>query len=133
MCVTAVLLSALTHLQQRSLAKVENDLAVRPASRFFWHLLRLPMNFFSQRHAGDLVGSVAANDRVAALMAGDVATNLVSALLAGVYLALMVRYDAGLTVIVVAVATVKGDGPGAPLGAKISFGGCPESVDEQVA
>ena len=43
MCVTAVLLGALTHLQQRSLARVENDLAVRSASRIFWHLLRLPM------------------------------------------------------------------------------------------
>ena len=52
------------------------------------------------------MGSVAANDRVASLLAGDVATNLVSALLAGVYLALMVRYDAGLTMVVLAVATI---------------------------
>jgi predicted lipid-binding transport protein (Tim44 family) len=37
-------------------------------------------------------------------MSGDVATSLVSSLLAGMYLALMFRYDAGLTGIVIAIA-----------------------------
>ena len=104
MSLTAVLLCALTLLQQRALARVENNLAVRSASEFFWRLLRLPMGFFSHRHAGELVGTVTANDRVAGLLAGDVATNLVSALLAGAYLALMIRYDRTLTAVVIAVA-----------------------------
>src|SRR5438093_63835 len=36
MAVTAAILSALTVLQQRALAKVEMNLAVRSASEFFW-------------------------------------------------------------------------------------------------
>jgi NHLM bacteriocin system ABC transporter peptidase/ATP-binding protein len=106
MAVTVVLLSALTLLQQRALSRLEANLAVRSASEFFWHLLRLPMTFFAQRHTGDLVDAVAANDRVAALLAGEVATNLVNALLAGVYLALMYRYDKMLAAIVLAIAVI---------------------------
>src|SRR5262249_56909012 len=93
MAITAVLLSAITVLQERAVARVESNLAVRSASEFLWRLLRLPMTFFAQRHPGDVVDSVGTNDRVAALLAGEVATNLVSALLAGAYLALMYRYD----------------------------------------
>lgn len=104
MAITAVLLSAITVLQQRALALVESNLAVRSASEFLWHLLRLPMTFYAQRHPGDVVDSVGANDRVAALLAGEVATNLVSALLAGVYLALMYRYDRMLAGIVLVIA-----------------------------
>ena len=104
MAVTAVLLGALTVLQQRALARLEANLAVRSASEFFWHLLCLPITFFGQRHAGDLVETVSANDRVAGLLAGEVATNLVNALLAGIYLVLMYRYDAMLTAIVLAIA-----------------------------
>jgi NHLM bacteriocin system ABC transporter peptidase/ATP-binding protein len=104
MAVTAVLLGALAVLQQRALARLEANLAVQSASEFFWHLLRLPIAFFGQRHPGDLVETVSANDRVAGLLAGEVATNLVNALLVGVYLVLMYRYDATLTAIVLATA-----------------------------
>ena len=50
--------------------------------------------------------AVAANERVATLLAGDVATNLASALLAGAYLALMFRYDKMLAAIVLIIAAI---------------------------
>ena len=34
-----------------------------------WHVLRLPVEFFSQRFAGDLANRIEANDRVARLLA----------------------------------------------------------------
>ena len=106
MAVTGMLLSALTVWQQNALTRLESNLAVRSASELFWRLLRLPMNFFAQRHTGDLVDAVAANERVATILAGDVATNLASALLAGAYLALMFRYDKMLAAIVLIIAAI---------------------------
>jgi ABC-type bacteriocin/lantibiotic exporter with double-glycine peptidase domain len=106
MAATAMVLGALTVLQQRALSCLEANLAVRSASEFFWRLLRLPMTFFSHRHTGDLVDAVAANERVAGLLAGDVATNLANALLAGAYLALMCRYDKMLAAIVLIIAAI---------------------------
>jgi ABC-type bacteriocin/lantibiotic exporter with double-glycine peptidase domain len=106
MAITAVFLSGITVLQQRALAHVENNLAVNSASEFFWRLLRLPITFFERRHTGDIVDSVTANDRVATLLADETATNLVNALLASAYWALMYRYDRILSAIVLAIAGI---------------------------
>jgi NHLM bacteriocin system ABC transporter peptidase/ATP-binding protein len=106
MLFTAVALSALTMLQQQALARIENHLAIQSESRFFWHVLRLPISFFGQRHTGSVMETIGANERVAALLAGDVATNIANAVLAVVYLGLMLRYDVWLTLIVLAIAFV---------------------------
>ena len=39
-------------------------------SRFLWHVLALPMEFFTQRHAGDIASRVAANEQIARLLSG---------------------------------------------------------------
>jgi NHLM bacteriocin system ABC transporter peptidase/ATP-binding protein len=102
----AAALSALTLLQQRALASVETGLASASAARFFWHLLHLPTSFFSRRRSGELADCIAANDRLAGLLAGDVATSVIHAALAGLYLAMMARYDARLAAVVAAFAVV---------------------------
>ena len=52
-------------LQEYYLMKMETKLALSSSSKFFWHLFRLPVTFFSQRFAGDLGSRVTSNDRVA--------------------------------------------------------------------
>ena len=37
-------------------------------SRFLWHVLALPMEFFTQRHAGDIANRVAINEQIARLL-----------------------------------------------------------------
>jgi NHLM bacteriocin system ABC transporter peptidase/ATP-binding protein len=106
MSITTLLLIVLTFVQQRALSNVETNVAVGSAGEYFWHVLRLPISFFARRHAGDVAGSVSANDGVAKLLAGEVATSLVQALLAGIYLVLMARYDVRLTAFVLAIALV---------------------------
>ena len=46
------------------------------------------------------------NDQVATLLSGDVATNLVNILLIGIYAALLIQYDAALTLIGILIAAV---------------------------
>ncbi len=76
--VAAMLRGAFTWLQQRYLLRLETKLALTMASRFLWRLIHLPASFFAQRHAGDLSDRMAANDRIAMLLSGQLATNVMN-------------------------------------------------------
>jgi NHLM bacteriocin system ABC transporter peptidase/ATP-binding protein len=104
MIVTALVRGLLTHLQQRGLLRMEMKLALGASSRFLWHVLRLPMEFFAQRFGGDIVSRVEINDTVAALLSGELATNLVNIVMVGFFAALMFRYDVALTLLGIGVA-----------------------------
>jgi NHLM bacteriocin system ABC transporter peptidase/ATP-binding protein len=106
MAATAVIKAALTFLQQRALMRSEMRLSLGASGKFLWHVLQLPMDFFAQRESGDIGSRVEINDRVAGILAGDLATNLVNILLVGFYAALMFQYDALLTGIGIAMALI---------------------------
>jgi NHLM bacteriocin system ABC transporter peptidase/ATP-binding protein len=106
MALTASLCALLTALQQRCLLRLEARLAVSMSGRFVWHVLRLPIEFFTQRHAGDIGARVGINSRIARLMAGDLAHTGLSLLVIAFYAALMLQYDTLLTAIGVAFALV---------------------------
>ena len=97
MSITAVVTAALTYLQATVLTRFQAYLALSSSSRFVWHVLRLPLEFFSQRFAGDVSERISSNDRVAALLAGGISTHLVNLLVIGFYAFLMIRYDILLT------------------------------------
>jgi len=99
-------LAALTALQQRYLLRLETKLALSTSARFFWHVLHLPMGFFTQRFPGEIASRVAINDRVAQLLSGELATTCVSVIVVAFYAALMVQYDRVLTVVAVLTAAV---------------------------
>ncbi len=103
----AVLLKlGLFWLQQRTLARMEMKLALGASGKFLWHVLRLPMEFFGQRSAGEIEGRVERNDHVASLLAGELGANGVNILLIGFYAALMFRYDRTMTLIAIAIAAL---------------------------
>lgn len=96
----------LTWMQQTALLTLETRLAIGSSAKFFWHVLRLPMDFFAQRFAGEIGSRVDINDRLAAILAGVLATNAANILLIGFYAALMFQYDRRLTAIGVAIAAL---------------------------
>jgi NHLM bacteriocin system ABC transporter peptidase/ATP-binding protein len=93
-----------TFLQQRYLLRLETRLSITSSAEFLWHVLRLPIEFFAQRFAGEIASRVEINDDVAALLSGDLAINIVNTLLIGMYAALMYQYDATLTLISLVIA-----------------------------
>ena len=68
---TAILRAVLMIVQQRLLMRVQNRVSVAGAAKFMWHMLQLPITFFSQRHPGDIASRVAATDRLAETLSGD--------------------------------------------------------------
>lgn len=106
MTLAALLTGALTWLQQSYLLRLETRMAVGASSRFFWHVLRLPSEFFSQRFAGDISSRVAINDRVAQLLSRDLATNALGTLMIVFFVILLFQYDVGLTLVGIAVVSL---------------------------
>jgi NHLM bacteriocin system ABC transporter peptidase/ATP-binding protein len=99
MLLTAVLRAALTWLQQHFLLRLQTKLAVGMSSTLFWHTLRLPIEFYSQRYAGEVGSRVTVNDRIAQLLSGQVATTALNAFTVLFYVVVMLQYDVLLTLI----------------------------------
>jgi len=104
MAITAILRGALTALQQHHLSMLEIKLAISGSAKFFNHILHLPIEFFSQRFAGDLSARLQSNDIIARLFSGELATNTLNCFLIIFYAFLMCQYDIMLTAIGIAIA-----------------------------
>lgn len=94
----------ITWLQHKYLLKFETKLSLSSSSKFFWHVLRLPIEFFSQRHAGEIGSRVSVNAEVADLLSGQLSVNFLNLILIVFYGALLFYYDPVLTLIGTGIA-----------------------------
>lgn len=99
MGLTALLRGLLTWLQQYFMLYTERKFAITSATKFFWHVLRLPVEFFTQRFPGDIAGRVAINDTIANLLSGQFTTNAINLLMIIFYAVVMFQYNILLTLI----------------------------------
>jgi NHLM bacteriocin system ABC transporter peptidase/ATP-binding protein len=104
LALTAVLRGALVWLTEVYLLRFEAKLAVSTASGFFWHVLRLPIEFFTQRYGGEIGSRVGINNWVAQLLTGQLASNIISLVMVVFYAVLMLIYNIPLTLVGIAVA-----------------------------
>jgi NHLM bacteriocin system ABC transporter peptidase/ATP-binding protein len=104
MGVTVVVLGATTWLRLYYLLRLEAKLTLTTSAQFFWHVLRLPIEFFTQRRAADISVRVDSNHQVAQLLSSEIATNLFNLVLVIFYVVVMIQYDVILTVIGVLIA-----------------------------
>src|SRR3981081_3399128 len=64
MGLTALVRAVLTFVRQSLLLRLQTKLSVVMVSRFLWHVMALPVEFFTQRHAGDVATRVGANEQI---------------------------------------------------------------------
>lgn len=104
--ITALLRVALTWLESYYLLRVRTQIALASASKFFWHVLRLPVEFYTQRSPGEISSRVGINDKVAGMLSGDLARAFLAVIQAVFFAALMFFYDVWLTLISIVVVSI---------------------------
>ncbi|MFG2232593.1 NHLP family bacteriocin export ABC transporter peptidase/permease/ATPase subunit [Streptomyces sp. NPDC048723] len=104
MAVALLLTATLTALLQANLLRGRIISSTLSSARFFRHLLRLPVTFYSQRNPADLVQRLQSNDAVAETLARDLSAAAVDAVVVVLYAVLLWTYDPQLTLVGVAVA-----------------------------
>jgi NHLM bacteriocin system ABC transporter peptidase/ATP-binding protein len=108
MGLTLVLRSVLTWMQQNALLRLEVRLAMASSATFMWHVLRVPMSFFQQRHAADLVQRMLANDRVAQLLCGSLASDAIALVTVVFTVLIMLTYDWYMTLVSLLLTALNG-------------------------
>lgn len=106
MAFTAIVRMILTWLQSYYLLRLETKLAIMMSSKFFDHILRLPVGYFAQRFSGEIGSRVMINDKVATIMSGKLTKTILDCLLVVFYAGLMMVYDVTLTLVVMCVAAL---------------------------
>lgn len=79
--------------------RIEGRFAITANAEFMWHVLRLPVEFFSQRYAGDIVFRQASNQEIAGTLIRQLAPVLMNVGLLLIYLIIMINYSLPLTAI----------------------------------
>lgn len=94
-----LLVTCLTFLQRKYLRRLKVALSVKLGSQFFWHLLRLPANFYSQRYAGEVAMRTQLNDKLADVLSGRLVSTIIDIVMMGFYALMMACYDVTLALI----------------------------------
>ena len=108
MILTTAFQGLLTLLRLRYLRKLRIKLAVGMSSRFLWHILRLPVKFYTQRYAGEVSNRASLNNKVAEVLSGQLATTVIDAVMVLFYALVMFLYDGVLTLIGILFSGING-------------------------
>jgi NHLM bacteriocin system ABC transporter peptidase/ATP-binding protein len=84
-------------VQDFHLIKLQGKLAIAASTNFLWHILHLPVDFFSQRHVGDIVNRQGQNESIAYTLINQLAPILLNVFMLIVYLVVMGHFSLVLT------------------------------------
>ncbi len=93
-------------LRGHLLQKLHAKLSITSTYRALAHLLRLPIQFFEQRYAGDIAARVSSYESISEALTGSITENAFNLLLSVFYLVLMLLYSVPLTMIGVVSAAL---------------------------
>ena len=83
-------------------ARISAKIDAVGSTTFMWKVLRMPMEFFSQRMAGDIQQRKGSNASVASTLVGTFAPLIIEACMMVFYLVVMIRYSILLTLVGIA-------------------------------
>lgn len=102
MIALAMLQVIVTLIRSVYMLKIEGKLAIVANAGFIWHVLRMPMEFFSQRMAGDIASRQESNEGIASSLVNKLGPLLLDFVMLIFYLTVMLRYSPILTLVGVA-------------------------------
>ncbi|MCD8158112.1 MAG: cysteine peptidase family C39 domain-containing protein [Clostridiales bacterium] len=106
MAVVLVVCLAAEAIESVSLALLKSKMSIGLSSVFMWHILRLPVQFFSQRYAGDIASRQESNNDIAEDMCSYILPVALDMLMIGIYLYVMLWYNVLLAFVGIGVAVV---------------------------
>lgn len=106
MGITLVLSFILQTLQSIYLLKIKGKMSITSGRQFMWHVLRMPIEFFSQRFAGDISSRQSSNDIIADTVCTQIAPVVLNVIMIIVYLIILLYYDVTMTFIGLIVALI---------------------------
>lgn len=99
MLITALLRGGLLAIEKHFLLRMESSIAVASASKLFWHMLHLPIEFYTQRYAGEIGSRLTISDRVAQMVSSELPAAGLNLFTALFFLAVMLSYDVVLSLV----------------------------------
>lgn len=99
--VVSLLIGLLTLVQQWFLARVRTRLTISGSFRLVDHLLKLPVQYFTQRFPGVIVSRLDQVDSITQLLAGPLITAGVATVGLVIYAAVMIAYSPALAVLAI--------------------------------
>ncbi len=79
--------------------KINGKMALVGSSSYMWKVLRMPMEFFSQRMSGDILQRQGTNASIAGTLVNTFAPLLLNTVMMVFYLVVMLRYSVTLTIV----------------------------------
>ena len=95
----ALIQIALSGMQAIYSLKLQGKLAIKANAEFMWHVLRMPVEFFSQRMAGDIAARKSSNQSIASTLINTLAPTVLNLIMMVVYLIVILRYSVPLALI----------------------------------
>lgn len=102
MAAVAAIQIVVAFITARYQLKIEGKLAIVANATFLWHVLRLPVEFFSQRMAGDISMRQGLNEGIASSLVNTIAPLLLDFIMLVLYLTVMLRYSVLLAAVGIA-------------------------------
>ena len=99
MVVLALVKLAVAWVQTIYSLKISGKMAATGSSSYMWKVLRLPMDFFSQRLGGDIQGRLELNASIAGTLVNTFAPLLINSVMMIFYLVLMINQSPLLTLV----------------------------------
>ena len=106
MTISFIMTGFISLLRSIILTSWQRKLTLADSSSYFWHLLRLPMQFFQQRYAAEVADRVDYNESIAEVLSGSAATAVLDLIVAFFYLLLLLQYNVTLTLIGIAFSSI---------------------------
>lgn len=99
LAVFAVIQIVISSMQAIYALKLEGKLAIKANAEYMWHVLRMPVEFFTQRMAGDIATRKRTNESIASVLIHTLAPSILNIAMMLIYLLVILRYSVPLTVI----------------------------------